>query len=64
MLICPVALVPCERPSCRGGSCHRAGVPALIICWECGGLEAEGVVHGRCVTCARAYLVDPAQDVE
>jgi hypothetical protein len=55
MLTCPVTLAPCSRPSCRSGSCYRAAAPALLICWECGGLEAQGVTHGLCIACMRAY---------
>jgi hypothetical protein len=61
MQICPVALVPCERPACHGGHCFRAGARALFICWQCGSLEHEGVVHGLCVACVQVH---PAHDTQ
>jgi len=40
MLICPVDLEACERAGCRGDSCELTGVSPLLLCWECGAVEA------------------------
>jgi hypothetical protein len=64
MPICPIALEPCARPACRAGGCLRAHAPALVVCWECGDLLAEGVAHGRCIACVRAVFADPAPQGE
>lgn len=64
MPICPVALVPCERPACHGGTCFRAASAALYLCWQCGSLEHEGVVHGLCLACVQIHHAHGAQRTE
>lgn len=64
MLICPVTLSPCERPACAGGTCFRAATPAFLVCWACGSLEAEGVVHGLCIACVAVHHAQALHDAE
>ena len=52
MKLCPVDLAGCDRPECRGGHCELADdAKPLTLCWECGFVEAHGIVAGICVAC-------------
>jgi hypothetical protein len=61
-MLCPVDLAPCLRAECRCGLCGRADAVALAVCWECGSIEAQGMVAGICVACAAAAV--PARNEE
>jgi hypothetical protein len=61
-MLCPVDLAPCLRPECRGGLCAQADAATLAICWECGSIEAHGMVAGICVACIAADI--PARTEE
>jgi hypothetical protein len=49
--LCPVDLAACDRAYCCGGHCELAESRHLVVCWECGKLEENGIVHGICVEC-------------
>ena len=58
MKICPVDLEACDRAGCRGGHCDLAehSTATLTVCWECGKLESQGIVHGICVECVQVRM--------
>jgi len=62
MLMCPVDLEACERAGCRGGTCEKAGMSPLLLCWECGAVE--GRAHGIevCVVCLHAFRPTPVTE--
>jgi len=62
MLICPVDLEACERAGCRGDSCELTGVSPLLLCWECGAVEARQHGGEVCVACLHAFTPAPAAE--
>jgi hypothetical protein len=64
MVLCPVDLAPCTRPGCRGGSCQRVNAATLAVCWECGAVEAQGVIAGICIACVASATPLPRNSEE
>lgn len=54
-MLCPVDLAVCERAGCRGGQCELADTAPLAVCWECGTIEAQGIVAGVCIACIAEF---------
>jgi len=62
MRMCPIDLDVCERPGCGGGTCELAGVSLLLLCWECGAVEAHAHGEEVCVVCLHTYTPAPATE--
>ena len=60
MRMCPIDLDVCERAGCGGGTCELAGVSPLLLCWECGAVEAHAHGEGFCSVCLHPYTLAPA----
>ena len=63
MGLCPIDLANCERAGCRRDVCELSGAVPLLVCWECGAVEAETHASGTCVKCLRIYVPNPATEV-
>ncbi|HET7097072.1 MAG TPA: hypothetical protein VFJ68_06745 [Casimicrobiaceae bacterium] len=63
MGLCPIDLAICERAGCQRDVCELADAAPLLVCWECGAIEAETQAAGACVSCLRIYVPDPATEV-
>ena len=61
--LCPIDLAICERAGCQRDVCELADAAPLLVCWECGAIEAETQAAGACVSCLRIYVPDPATEV-
>jgi hypothetical protein len=61
--LCPIDLAICERAGCQRDVCELADAPPLLVCWECGAVEAETLAAGACMSCLRVYVPDPATEV-
>jgi hypothetical protein len=62
MRMCPIDLDVCERAGCGGGTCELAGVSPLLLCWECGAVEAHAHGEEVCVVCLHTYTPPPATE--
>ena len=63
MKICPVDLATCDRAGCRSGHCELAqDSPTLTLCWECGVIQSNGIVHGICIECVSLRHAAPREE--
>ena len=61
--LCPIDLAMCERTDCRRDRCELAAAAPLLVCWDCGAVEAEASAAGTCVSCLRICVPDLATEV-
>jgi hypothetical protein len=61
-MMCPADLEACERAGCRGEVCELTGVSPLLLCWECGAVEARAHAAEICVVCQHAYGPPPVTE--
>ena len=56
MVLCPVDLARCARTECQAGRCGRVDAATLSLCWECGAIEAQGIVADMCIACVASTI--------
>jgi hypothetical protein len=64
MVLCPIDMQPCFKPTCRSGWCKRTQEQCIVACSDCGELFAGGFAWRICTGCVAQYWVTTHREKE